>query len=67
MARSGWWHEHTFKPAANGETVMTDVVEFQSPLGPLGALADRVVLDRYMPHLLRQRNAWLKATLEART
>jgi hypothetical protein len=59
-----WWHEHTFKTAANGETVMTEVVEFQSPLG---FLADRLVLDRYMPHLLRQRNAWLKATLEART
>jgi hypothetical protein len=46
---------------------MTDVVLFQSPLGPLGSLADRLVLDRYMPHLLRQRNAWLKATLEAPT
>lgn len=62
-----WWHEHTFKTATNGETVMTDVAEFQSPLGPLGFLADHLVLDRYMPHLLRQRNAWLKATLEART
>jgi ligand-binding SRPBCC domain-containing protein len=61
-----WSHEHTFTLAANGETVMTDVVHFQSPLGPLGILADRLVLDRYMPHLLRQRNAWLKATLEAR-
>jgi ligand-binding SRPBCC domain-containing protein len=62
-----WWHEHTFTPRANGETVMADVVQFQSPLGPLGSLADRLVLDRYLPHLLRQRNAWLKTTLEART
>jgi ligand-binding SRPBCC domain-containing protein len=62
-----WWHEHTFKTAANGETLMTDVVQFQTPLGPLGSLADHLVLDRYLPHLLRQRNAWLKATLEART
>jgi len=61
-----WWHEHTFTTAANGHTVMTDVVRFQSPLGPLGAVADRLVLDRYMPRLLRRRNAWLKATLEAR-
>jgi hypothetical protein len=45
---------------------MTDVVEFQSRLGPLGSLAERLVLDRYMPHLLRQRNTWLKAALEAR-
>jgi ligand-binding SRPBCC domain-containing protein len=62
-----WWHEHTFTTAANGETVMTDVVQFQSPLSPLGTLADRLMLDRYMSHLLRQRNAWLKATLETPT
>jgi hypothetical protein len=48
-----------------GRTRMTDVVEFQSPLGLLGYLADGLVLGRYMPHLLRQRNNWLKATLEA--
>jgi ligand-binding SRPBCC domain-containing protein len=62
-----WWHEHTFTATANGTTVMTDVVQFQSPLGRLGSLADHLVLDRYMPHLLRQRNTWLKTTLEART
>lgn len=44
---------------------MADIVEFQSPLGPLGYLADGLVLNRYMPHLLGQRNNWLKATLEA--
>jgi ligand-binding SRPBCC domain-containing protein len=60
-----WRHEHTFTVAANDETVMTDVVQFRSPLGPLGILADRLVLARYLPHLLRQRNAWLKAALEA--
>ena len=43
---------------------MTDLVQFQSPLGPLGYIADRQVLGHYMPHLLRQRNTWLKTTLE---
>ena len=37
-----WWHEHTFTAVANGETQMTDVVEFRSPLGPLGSIADRM-------------------------
>jgi ligand-binding SRPBCC domain-containing protein len=60
-----WRHEHTFA-AADGGTRMVDVVEFRSPLGPAGAMADRLVLDHYMPRLLRRRNAWLKATLEAR-
>jgi ligand-binding SRPBCC domain-containing protein len=62
-----WWHEHRFAATADGKTVMTDVVRFQSPLGPLGSLADLLLLDHYLPHLLRQRNTWLKTTLEART
>jgi ligand-binding SRPBCC domain-containing protein len=59
-----WRHEHTFA-AADGGTRMIDVAEFQSPLGPAGTLADYLVLDRYLRHLLIQRNAWLRATLEA--
>jgi ligand-binding SRPBCC domain-containing protein len=62
-----WRHEHTFTTAATGQTLMTDVAVFQSPLGPLGALADRLVLGHYLARLLRQRNAWLKTALEART
>jgi ligand-binding SRPBCC domain-containing protein len=61
-----WWHEHRFTALANGETQMMDIVRFRSPLGPLGYVADRLVLDHYLPRLLGQRNAWLKATLEAR-
>jgi hypothetical protein len=45
---------------------MTDVVHYRSPAGPLGHLVERVFLERYMNRLLRQRNDWLKAELEAR-
>jgi ligand-binding SRPBCC domain-containing protein len=62
-----WWHEHTFTTMAGGATQMIDVVQFQAPLGLPGSIADRLVLDHYMPCLLRQRNAWLKLTLEARS
>jgi ligand-binding SRPBCC domain-containing protein len=62
-----WWHEHTFTAMANGATRMTDVVEFRSPLGLLGTMADRLVLGYYLPYLLRQRNTWLKNTLEPRS
>jgi ligand-binding SRPBCC domain-containing protein len=61
-----WWHEHTFTALANGQTQMIDVVQFQSPFGLLGNMADRLVLSDYMQHLLRQRNTWLKTTLEER-
>jgi ligand-binding SRPBCC domain-containing protein len=62
-----WHHEHTFAAAADHRTLMTDIVQFESPLGPLGALADRVVLSWYLTRLLRRRNIWLKSTLEARS
>ncbi len=44
---------------------MIDTVQFRSPLGPIGALADGLILRRYMLDLLRQRNDWLKMALEA--
>lgn len=62
-----WRHEHTFTALPGGAVQMTGTVEFRSPLGPLGGMADRLVLGHYMPHLLRRRNTWLKNTLEARS
>lgn len=61
-----WWHQHSFEPLPSGATRMIDTVEFCSPLGPLGSLVDHLVLSRYLERLLRQRNSWLKATLEGR-
>lgn len=59
-----WWHEHTFV-ADGGGTVMTDTVQFLAPLGPLGRIAETVLLTRYMTRLLEQRNAWLQESLDA--
>lgn len=60
---ASWWHEHRFE-GADGYTLMTDVVRYRSPAGPIGRLVDRVVLERYLTRLLAQRNAWLKEELE---
>lgn len=60
-----WWHEHTFIGSGDGSTLMTDTVRYLAPLGPLGAIAEQIVLDTYMPRLLRQRNVWIKNSLEA--
>ncbi|WP_144763234.1 SRPBCC family protein [Curtobacterium sp. 9128] len=57
-------HEHRFGPSARG-TRMVDEVAFRAPLGPLGFLAERIVLARYMPALIRARNASLAAELGA--
>src|SRR5215471_2902465 len=46
-----WWHEHVFEER-DGVTLMTDRVEFSSPLGAVGRLVDAAVLTRYMTRLL---------------
>jgi ligand-binding SRPBCC domain-containing protein len=61
----GWSGGHHFEPDGNGGTVMRDVVDFAAPLGPLGAVAEFTMLNRYMPRLIRIRNDHLKAAAEA--
>jgi ligand-binding SRPBCC domain-containing protein len=57
-----WWHEHTFEET-DGTTTMTDVVDFASPLGPLGKVVDAMLLTRYLTRLLTLRNLWLVEAL----
>ncbi len=59
-----WWHAHHSTPDGHGGTLMRDEITFQAPLGPLGRLAERAALDRYMPHLMRERNTHLRAVAE---
>ncbi|RTQ45599.1 cell division protein [Hymenobacter gummosus] len=52
-------HEHYFTETA-GLTEMRDVFHFVSPLGPLGRLADALVLRRYLRRFLAERGAVIK-------
>lgn len=56
-------HIHAFKPVEGG-TIMTDTLEFSAPLGPLGWLAERLILKRYMERLIRRRAETLKQIAE---
>jgi ligand-binding SRPBCC domain-containing protein len=58
-------HRHTFR-AVPGGTLMIDDWHHEAPFGPLGWLADRLVLGRYMRRLLETRNAALKEEAERR-
>lgn len=51
-------HVHEFSENAGG-TVMVDRVEFAAPFGPLGRLAENLVLTRYLRNLIEQRNRHL--------
>ena len=49
-------HDHFFYEQSNGMTLMEDVFHYTAPLGPLGWIAERVFLTRYMTRFLNERN-----------
>ena len=51
-------HLHEFFDV-DGKTMMIDRVSFVAPFGPLGWVAERLLLGWYMPQLIRQRNKFL--------
>ncbi len=59
-------HEHTFIEREGG-TWMTDTFDYTSPLGPIGKLADVMILRSYMERLLVKRNEYIKHCAEATT
>jgi ligand-binding SRPBCC domain-containing protein len=58
-------HEHRFVEV-DGGTSAHDVVRFAAPLGPLGRLAEQLVLKRYLPHLIDVRNEFLVTEAQRR-
>jgi len=57
-------HDHYFE-WEHGETLMRDVIEFNSPLGFLGQLVDKVFMTRYLTKLVELRNRVIKEKSEA--
>ncbi len=56
-------HDHFFS-GVDGGTIMRDVFDYDSPLGVLGVLANRLYLTRYMTALLQCRNKLIKEVAE---
>ena len=57
-------HDHDFEEK-DGITIMRDRFEFESPMGVLGKLFNRIVLKKYITSLITQRNLVLKAHAES--
>ena len=57
-------HDHWFVEQPDG-TLMRDRFEFQSPLGLLGSIADRLFLTSYMRGFIVRRNEVLKQLAES--
>lgn len=51
-------HVHEFSDSG-GVTTMVDRIDFAAPLGPLGLLAEKLFLARYMKRLIESRNRHL--------
>lgn len=58
-------HDHHFEPTPDGGTHVRETFRFAAPLGPLGWIAERVLLRRYMTRFLEDRNAILKRVAES--
>jgi ligand-binding SRPBCC domain-containing protein len=56
-------HDHFFEEVLGG-TLMRDVFDYESPLGVLGRLADRLFLKRYLTAFIEQRNKLIKESAE---
>ncbi|GAB3514845.1 SRPBCC family protein [Emticicia fontis] len=57
-------HEHHFIPTGKG-TLMKDIFMFESPLGILGKIADKLVLENYLKGFLIERNQFVKEIAES--
>lgn len=56
-------HDHFFA-FDDGITTMTDVLAFSAPFGPLGVIAEKLVLRRYLQRLLTARAEVIRAAVE---
>jgi ligand-binding SRPBCC domain-containing protein len=51
-------HVHEFSQDSAG-TTMVDRIEFEAPFGPIGRLAEKLLLGRYLQRLIETRNRHL--------
>lgn len=58
-------HDHFFEDAGNDRTVMRDSFAFESPLGPLGKMANWLFLEAYLRRFIVERNDLLKQMAES--
>ena len=56
-------HTHQFIEEKNG-TLMIDIFEYSSPLGPLGVIADQLFLEKYMKEFISSKAKELKRIAE---
>ena len=56
-------HIHQFKEKSEG-TIMIDTFKYKSPFGPIGKIADKLFLEKYMLNFIKSRAKELKRIAE---
>ena len=56
-------HHHFFEES-DGKTIMTDVMEYETPFGIFGQLFDKLALKQHLTQFLIERNTYLKFVTE---
>jgi len=58
-------HHHRFaREPGDAAIIMEDELTFDAPFGPVGRLAERVVIGRHLRRFLEQRNAYVRRVAE---
>jgi len=57
-----WRHEHTFKEC-DGQTLMRDHVQYEMPMGPIGAAVQRLVVARQLEKIFDYRAGKIRRLL----
>ena len=56
-------HQHFFEEK-NGQTIMKDLMQYETPYGIFGQLFDKLALKQHLTQFLIERNAYLKLVSE---
>lgn len=61
-----WRHEHRFEPLGFDRCRLTDRITYLPPFGPLGAIGDRMFVNRKLRKTFRQRQILTKRIMEGK-
>jgi ligand-binding SRPBCC domain-containing protein len=62
-----WRHEHRFAPLGPERSLLTDRITYVPPFGPLGAVGDRILVNRMLRRTFERRQILTKRLMEQPT
>lgn len=63
---AAWRHEHRFEPLGPERCLLTDRITYVPPFGPIGAIGDKLIVNRMLRKTFEQRQILTKRIMERR-